>query len=251
LAYLHTQEPPLVHQDIKPSNLIWGDDGQIHLIDFGAAQVMGREGHTLTVAGTFGYMAPEQLIGRATPASDLYSLGATLVQLLTGQSPRELTGSPGSLDLPQHGSLTGWLRYWLERMLAPDLKYRFASALQALAAFEKKQEGILVSDEPPLSSVQRFIVEECSEERLQVTLSLNSDRLFAQYRFKEFIVIILVSFGCFLTYATWESSHIFGSLVAGCIGTFGFIWAISVLCLVQCKNLITIKNGHCFFLVHF
>jgi serine/threonine protein kinase len=196
-------------------------------------------------------MAPEQLIGRATPASDLYSLGATLVQLLTGQSPRELTGSPGSLDLPQHGSLTGWLRYWLERMLAPDLKYRFASALQALAAFEKKQEGILVSDEPPLSSVQRFIVEECSEERLQVTLSLNSDRLFAQYRFKEFIVIILVSFGCFLTYATWESSHIFGSLVAGCIGTFGFIWAISVLCLVQCKNLITIKNGHCFFLVHF
>jgi eukaryotic-like serine/threonine-protein kinase len=85
LDYLHSQQPPVIHRDIKPSNLLLGDRsgnhvGQVYLVDFGSVQTLvAQEGGTITVVGTYGYMPPEQYGGRAMPASDLYSLGATLI----------------------------------------------------------------------------------------------------------------------------------------------------------------------------
>ena len=80
LDYLHGRAPPVIHRDIKPSNVLLRPDGTPALIDFGgmrAWQPAGAAG--ATVVGTFGYMAPEQAAGQATPASDLYALGATLL----------------------------------------------------------------------------------------------------------------------------------------------------------------------------
>ena len=88
LAYIHALSPPLVHRDIKPENVLRGDDGRIYVVDFGGVRdtVRTATGGS-TVVGTFGYMAPEQFRGAATPASDLYGLGATIVYLATGLAP--------------------------------------------------------------------------------------------------------------------------------------------------------------------
>jgi serine/threonine protein kinase len=92
LQYLHHQSPPLIHRDLKPHNIIRNNDGRAFLVDFGAVQDVYH--NTLlkgcTVAGTFGYMAPEQFRGAAVPAIDLYGLGATILYLLTHRSPADL-----------------------------------------------------------------------------------------------------------------------------------------------------------------
>jgi serine/threonine protein kinase len=92
LVYLHSLKPPVVHRDIKPQNLIWGKDGKIFLVDFGAVQDTYRSTFAKgsTIIGTYGYMAPEQFLGQAVPATDLYGLGATVLFLLTHRSPADL-----------------------------------------------------------------------------------------------------------------------------------------------------------------
>lgn len=95
LEYLHALNPPIIHRDIKPSNLMRKPDGTIALIDFGTVRdVLQRKGFGETIAGTFGYMAPEQFVGEAYVQSDLYSLGMVALVLLTRRPPEELYG-PG------------------------------------------------------------------------------------------------------------------------------------------------------------
>src|SRR5215213_6596113 len=93
LDYLHTQEPQIVHRDIKPQNLKLTSRGQIILLDFGLAKGQAGEiSRVTTAASIFGYTpnyAPlEQIQGLGTdPRSDLYSLAATLYHLMTGVKP--------------------------------------------------------------------------------------------------------------------------------------------------------------------
>ena len=91
LAQLREFVPPIVHRDIKPSNLMYTAEGYVYLIDFGASMLHEKALGGTTVAGTAGYMAPEQCIGNSGPESDIYSLGATLVHLLTRVPPWQLT----------------------------------------------------------------------------------------------------------------------------------------------------------------
>lgn len=64
LIYLHGLNPPLLHRDIKPGNLIWGEDNRIYLVDFGAVQDRAvKEGVTFTIVGTYGYAPMEQFGG--------------------------------------------------------------------------------------------------------------------------------------------------------------------------------------------
>lgn len=89
LKYLHTLEPPVLHRDLTPDNLVLEEDGSITLIDFGAAnEFIGIA--TGTVVGKQSYISPEQFRGKASPASDFYSLGATLYFFLTGKDPDAL-----------------------------------------------------------------------------------------------------------------------------------------------------------------
>ncbi|MEM9773465.1 MAG: serine/threonine-protein kinase [Chloroflexota bacterium] len=88
MIYLHNQKPePIVFRDLKPSNLMLDQHGRIRLIDFGIAKIF-REGAKGTMIGTEGYSPPEQYRGQASPAGDVYALGATLHHLLTLRDPR-------------------------------------------------------------------------------------------------------------------------------------------------------------------
>ncbi|HKT37019.1 MAG TPA: serine/threonine-protein kinase, partial [Ktedonobacterales bacterium] len=94
LQYLHTRKPPLLHRDVKPANIIVTPSGHPVLVDFGIAKAhLPGMNQTLTFvrkAGTEGYAPPEQYAatGMTGPWSDVYALGATLYQLLTGKAPQ-------------------------------------------------------------------------------------------------------------------------------------------------------------------
>jgi hypothetical protein len=89
LEYLHKQTPPIVFRDIKPSNIMLNNEGQIKLIDFGIARLFNPAKSKDTVAmGTVGYAPPEQYgKGQSEPRSDIYALGATLYHLITKHDP--------------------------------------------------------------------------------------------------------------------------------------------------------------------
>lgn len=140
LIYLHELSPPVLHRDLKPSNLIWGEDQRIHVIDFGAVQDRAAvEGATFTVVGTYGYAPMEQFGGRTVPASDLYSLGATLIHLLTGTAPADLPQRNLRIQFNHIVSISPSLVQWIEKLTDPDVEQRFPTARQALAALTTRQ----------------------------------------------------------------------------------------------------------------
>lgn len=90
LNHLHSLEPPVIHRDFSPDNLILSPESGIKLIDFNVAQQYEASA-TRTVVGKHSYIPPEQFRGKACPQSDLYALGATLFFLLTGEDPEPIT----------------------------------------------------------------------------------------------------------------------------------------------------------------
>ncbi len=144
LNYLHRLNPPVIHRDIKPQNIIRQSDGQLFLVDFGAVQDMYRQ--TLlksgTFVGTYGYMPPEQFRGKAYFSSDLYGLGATLLFLLTHRSPADLPQTRMKIDVRDCVQISPQLADWLERMLEPAVEDRFGSAQAAMIALRDGKRAI-------------------------------------------------------------------------------------------------------------
>ena len=94
LDYLHTREPPSIHRDLKPGNILLDENDRIRLIDFGIAKVANptEATHTLGRAISAGFSSPEQIAGTGTDQrSDIYGLGATAYFLLSGVHPPSLT----------------------------------------------------------------------------------------------------------------------------------------------------------------
>ena len=130
LEYLHGRVPPIVHRDIKPANIIVRPDGTPALVDFGSVRGVfldaGESGST--IVGTYGYMPYEQYMGQAAPTSDLYSLAATFLHLLTGRPPRDFMKGEGRLEVPESLPGDARLRPLLAQMLRPSPAERLASA---------------------------------------------------------------------------------------------------------------------------
>ncbi len=146
LIYLHGRQPPVIHRDIKPSNILLTNRsgnsvGEVYLVDFGSVQTLAAtEGGTITVVGTYGYMPPEQFGSRTVPASDLYSLGATLIALVTGTHPADLPHKDGRIQFEQAANLSPAFADWLSWMTQPSLDKRLTSAIEALHALEQPQQ---------------------------------------------------------------------------------------------------------------
>lgn len=140
LKYLQNRVPPVIHRDLKPENILVDDRLNVSLVDFGFARIGGGEvAASSVVKGTLGFMPPEQMFNRQlTVASDLYSLGATLICLLTDINSTEigsLMDDTGRINfkhrLPQ---LTPAFLDWLQKMVEPNFKHRYPSAEAALNA---------------------------------------------------------------------------------------------------------------------
>ncbi|MEP6514615.1 serine/threonine protein kinase [Microcoleus vaginatus] len=140
LKYLQNRVPPVIHRDLKPENILVNDRMNVSLVDFGFARIGGGEvAASSVVKGTLGFMPPEQMFNRQlTVASDLYSLGATLICLLIGINSTEvgsLMDDTGRINfkhrLPQ---LTPEFLDWLQKMVEPNFKHRYPSADAALNA---------------------------------------------------------------------------------------------------------------------
>jgi serine/threonine protein kinase len=133
LQYLHQHSPPLTHRDIKPQNIIRDDAGRVFLVDFGSVQHVYQNTilKSSTVAGTYGYMAPEQFRGAALPASDLYGLGATILYLLTHRSPADLPQERLKLSFRSHVNISQHFADWLDAMIEPAIEQRFSTAKAA------------------------------------------------------------------------------------------------------------------------
>ena len=149
LIYLHRQLPPVIHRDIKPSNILISRpspratanvegvlERKVYLVDFGAVQIAAsKTSGTVTVVGSYGYMPLEQFVGQTTPASDLYSLGMTLLYLATGAHPADMPQVEGQIPVKEMAlsfELSEPFSRWLARMTQPYLDRRFESAAIAL-----------------------------------------------------------------------------------------------------------------------
>lgn len=143
LHYLHDRKPAVIYRDLKPDNILVCPDGNLRLVDFGAAYCrQGAGGRDRILAGTMGYAAPEQLDGKnrkegySDERSDIYTFGATLYHMLTGHDP----------SLPPYGirpirnmnpELSSGMERFVERCTMVQPKMRFQTLEEIVKELER------------------------------------------------------------------------------------------------------------------
>jgi len=158
LDYLHKHKPdPIIFRDMKPSNVMINSNGDLLLVDFGIAKSF-QSGIKGTMIGTEGYSPPEQYRGEATPAADIYALGATIHHALTRRDPR-LEPPFSFVERPMrriNPAVSQELEVIVNRALEYDPASRFSSAAEmkdALVAVARKT-GALVRMSSPTTQIK-------------------------------------------------------------------------------------------------
>jgi serine/threonine-protein kinase len=143
-AVEHAHRQGVIHRDLRPANVFVTDRDLLKVGDFGTSRFLEIAAHGTTVIGSPPYMAPEQFEGRAVFASDIYSLGVTFYQILTGALPYD-TPAPADLERLRRGELVSPPRLKnpaippaiddiAMRMLCPDVSGRYQRAEDVLTA---------------------------------------------------------------------------------------------------------------------
>jgi serine/threonine-protein kinase len=138
----HAHRAGVLHRDIRPGNMLVSETGLLKVTDFGTSRFLEIAAHGTTVIGSPPYMAPEQFHGKAVFASDVYSVGVTMYQMVTGELPYN-TPAPADLEKLMRGELVTSPRVKnarlpkaisdiIMRALAPDLAVRYQRAAELL-----------------------------------------------------------------------------------------------------------------------
>ena len=141
----------VLHRDLRPGNMLVSENGLLKVTDFGTSRILEIAAHGTTVIGSPPYMAPEQFHGRAVFASDVYSVGVTMYQMLTGELPYD-TPTPADIERLMRGELITAPRVKnskipkaisdiIMRALAPDLTVRYQRASELI-------EDVLAARQP-------------------------------------------------------------------------------------------------------
>jgi serine/threonine protein kinase len=217
LDYLHSLQPPVIHQDLKPSNILLTNRsgisiGDVYLVDFGSVQnVAAKDGGTMTVVGTSGYMPLEQFGGKTVPASDLYSLGATLIYTISGTHPAELLGDDGKIQIPVNNLSKSWMK-WLETMTEISLKKRFPDVAAAKLALTRLDERASIVREKPYSSK---IVLTKNEEAIDIFISARNSPIDRKDIIDLFhpVLFLTLTFYAYKIFDYWEFPPLFSLFV--------------------------------------
>ncbi|MEG3901731.1 serine/threonine-protein kinase [Microcoleus sp. B4-C5] len=150
--FIHSRQ--VIHRDIKPDNIILRQDGQLVLVDFGAAKYATQTALAVTGTriGTAGYTAPEQANGKPIHASDIYSLGVTCLCLLTEVEPIDLfDDSEFEWVWREHlkTSVSSELGQILDKMIQPAIKKRYQSATEVLQDIGTRSPQLSAQTPPP------------------------------------------------------------------------------------------------------
>lgn len=140
----HAHRQGVIHRDLRPGNVLVTEQGMIKVADFGTSRFLEIAAHGTTVIGSPPYMAPEQFHGKAVFASDIYSLGVTMYQMLTGGLPYN-TPAPADLERLMRGELTTPPRMRnakiprgindiVMKAMSPDISGRYQRASEVLEA---------------------------------------------------------------------------------------------------------------------
>src|SRR5688500_4486591 len=154
--HAHTQG--VIHRDLRPANVLVTENDMLKVADFGTSRFLEIAAHGTTVIGSPPYMAPEQFQGKAVFASDIYSLGVTMYQMLTGGLPYE-TPAPGDIERLMRGELTTPPRERNQKIpkgisdivmkaMAPDVASRYQRASELL-------EAVLAARARPVSAARQ------------------------------------------------------------------------------------------------
>ena len=138
----HAHQHGVLHRDLRPGNVLVTEGGLVKVADFGTSRFIEAAGFGTTVIGSPPYMAPEQFHGRAVFASDIYSLGVTMYQMLTGVLPYN-TPAPADLEKLMKGELVSppqtrnpkiprKINDIVMKAVAPDVNARYQSASHLL-----------------------------------------------------------------------------------------------------------------------
>ena len=100
----HAHRVGILHRDLRPGNMLVSDSGLLKVTDFGTSRFLEIAAHGTTVIGSPPYMAPEQFYGKAVFASDVYSIGVTMYQMMTGDLPYQ-TPAPGDIERLMRGEM--------------------------------------------------------------------------------------------------------------------------------------------------
>jgi eukaryotic-like serine/threonine-protein kinase len=156
----HAHRAGVLHRDLRPGNMLVSETGMLKVTDFGTSRFLEIAAHGTTVIGSPPYMAPEQFHGKAVFASDVYSVGVTMYQMLTGELPYK-TPSPADVERLMRGELLTAPRVRNAKIpraindivlkaLAPDPKDRYQRAADLL-------EDVLAARQPAVARAGRSV----------------------------------------------------------------------------------------------
>lgn len=181
LAWLHSMTPPVIHQDIKPDNVMVADNGDFMITDFGVSTHLRSTlrksmSSAFSSAGTIAYMAPERFGKDNTPimANDIYSLGATTFEMLTGDTP---FGDDGGLVQKKGAEI-------------PDLKGDFSEQLKKVIAKCLKTNPW---ERPTAEQLERYAETALNGGRIQF---LDEKPFFQKYKYYAFAATFTIIVGC-------------------------------------------------------